>query len=65
MKVEFDKSFEKSLNKIRNKSLYPRIERIILECEKANSIILIPFGLSLSLTEKIYTDHFQNNLLLL
>lgn len=38
MKVEFDKSFEKSLNKIRNKSLYPRIERIILECEKANSI---------------------------
>lgn len=38
MKVEFDKSFEKSLNKIRNKSLYPRIIKIILECEKANSI---------------------------
>lgn len=38
MKVEFDKSFEKSLNKIRNKSLYPRILKTILECEKANSI---------------------------
>lgn len=39
MTVEFDKSFEKSLDRIRNKALYPRIERIIKECESADSIV--------------------------
>ena len=38
MIVEFDKSFDKSLQKIKNKSLFSRIEKIILECEKSNSI---------------------------
>ena len=38
MKVEFDKSFEKSLGKIRNKALYPEIERIILEIESAETV---------------------------
>jgi mRNA interferase RelE/StbE len=38
MTVEFDKSFEKSLDKIRSKRLYQRIDGIILECEEANSI---------------------------
>jgi mRNA interferase RelE/StbE len=38
MKVEFDKSFGKSLEKIRNKSLFPRIEKLILDCEKAKSL---------------------------
>jgi len=38
MKVEFDKSFEKSLVKIRNKALYPEIERIILEIERAETV---------------------------
>lgn len=38
MKVEFDKSFEKSLQKIKNKSLFSRIEKIILECEKSKSL---------------------------
>ena len=38
MIIEFDKSFEKSLQKIKNKSLFSRIERIILECEKSNSL---------------------------
>ena len=38
MIVEFDKSFEKSLQKIKNKSLFSRIESIILECEKSNSL---------------------------
>jgi len=33
MIVEFDKSFEKSLDKIKNKSIFPRIEKIILEFE--------------------------------
>ena len=42
MKVEFDKSFEKSLDRIRNKALYPRIERIIKEFESADSIINVP-----------------------
>jgi mRNA interferase RelE/StbE len=38
MKVEFDKSFEKSLCKIRNKALYPKIESIILEFEKVKTV---------------------------
>jgi mRNA interferase RelE/StbE len=38
MKVEFDKSFEKSLDRIRNKTLYPGIERVILEFEEAKSV---------------------------
>ena len=38
MKVEFDKSFEKSLQKIKNKSLFSRIEKIILVCEKSESL---------------------------
>jgi mRNA interferase RelE/StbE len=42
MIVEFDKSFEKSLEKIRNKSLFPRIKRIIIDFEKAGSLAEIP-----------------------
>ena len=38
MIIEFDKSFEKSLDKIKNKSLYPRIEKIILEFENSKSL---------------------------
>jgi mRNA interferase RelE/StbE len=38
MKIEFDKSFEKSLDRIRNKTMYPRIEKVILEFEEAKSI---------------------------
>ena len=35
MIIEFDKSFEKSIGKIKNKSLFPRIEKIIIEFENA------------------------------
>jgi len=42
MIIEFDKSFEKSLDKIKNKSLFPRIEKIILEFEKAKSLTDLP-----------------------
>ena len=38
MIVEFDKSFQKSLEKIRDKSLFPRIERSIINLEKAKSL---------------------------
>ncbi len=38
MKVEFDKSFEKSLDRIRNKSLFSKIERIVLQFEEAKAI---------------------------
>lgn len=38
MNVEFDKSFEKSLDRIRNKAIYPKIESIILEFEKAKTV---------------------------
>jgi hypothetical protein len=40
MIIEFDKSFEKSLDKIKNKSLFPRIEKIILEFEKSKSLTI-------------------------
>jgi mRNA interferase RelE/StbE len=38
MIVEFDKSFEKTLDKIKDKSLFPRINKIIVNLEKANSL---------------------------
>ena len=38
MIVEFDKSFERSLDKISNKSLFPKIEKIISTLETANSL---------------------------
>jgi mRNA interferase RelE/StbE len=38
MIVEFDKSFEKSLDKINNRSLFLRIEHVILEFEKAQAL---------------------------
>jgi len=42
MIVEFDKSFQKSLEKIRDKSLFPRIVRSIINLEKAKSLAEIP-----------------------
>jgi mRNA interferase RelE/StbE len=42
MIIEFDKSFEKSLDKIKNKSLFTRIEKIILEFEKSKSLADLP-----------------------
>ena len=36
MIVEFDKSFEKSLDKLKDKSVFPRIEKAILTLKKAN-----------------------------
>ncbi len=38
MIVEFDKSFEKSLDKLKDKSLYPRIEKIISVLENSSSL---------------------------
>lgn len=35
MIIEFDKSFEKSLEKLKNKSLFPKIEKTIIEFENA------------------------------
>jgi mRNA interferase RelE/StbE len=42
MIVEFDKSFEKSLEKIKNKAVYAKIEQIIIVCESSVSIDKIP-----------------------
>ena len=42
MIIEFDKSFEKSLNKIKNDILFKRIEKTIIGFEKANSLNNIP-----------------------
>ncbi len=38
MIIEFDKSFEKSLEKLKNKSLLPKIEKTIIEFENAKSL---------------------------
>lgn len=42
MIVEFDRSFEKSLDKIKNKALFPKIEKIIINCENSKSLTEIP-----------------------
>ena len=42
MNVEFDKSFNKALKKLKDKSIFPKIEEIIEDCEKAVSIQKIP-----------------------
>jgi len=42
MKVEFDKSFLKSLDKINDTNLLRKIESIILSCENASQLSDIP-----------------------
>lgn len=42
MEVTFDRSFSKSLDKINNKSILGKIEKIILQCEEAKSLTDIP-----------------------
>jgi len=42
MIVEFDKSFEKYLDKIRDSTLLTRIEKIILKIEEADSLVDLP-----------------------
>ena len=42
MIIEFDKSFEKSLDKIKNRFLFLRIEKLIVEFEKSNSLVDLP-----------------------
>lgn len=42
MNVEFDKSFNKALKKLKDKSIFPKIEEIIEDCEQAVSIQKIP-----------------------
>ncbi len=38
MIVEYDKSFEKSLEKLKDHSLLPKVERIILNLERTDSL---------------------------
>lgn len=38
MIIEFDKSFEKSFEKIKNKSLFQKIEKTIIEFENARAL---------------------------
>ena len=38
MVIEFDKSFEKSIDKINNKIVFRRINNIIIELEKSKSL---------------------------
>jgi len=48
MIIEFDKSFEKSLEKTRNKSLFLRMEQIIIDFEYAKSLADIQNVIKLS-----------------
>ncbi len=41
MEVTFDKSFSKSLDKINDKTVLKRIEKVILQCEKASELTQI------------------------
>ena len=41
MEVTFDKSFSKSLDKINDKIVLKRIEKMILQCEKASELTQI------------------------
>ncbi len=41
MKITFDKSFSKSLDKINDKIVLKRIEKVILQCEKASELTQI------------------------
>jgi mRNA interferase RelE/StbE len=36
--VEFDKSFEKSIDKIKDKSVFPKIEKLIINLENTQTI---------------------------
>ncbi len=38
MEVIFDRSFSKSIDKIKNKSVLNKIEKIIIQCEEAATI---------------------------
>lgn len=42
MKVEFDRSFEKSLQKVGDSSILSRIRKIVTRCESAKSLADIP-----------------------
>lgn len=42
MNIEFDRSFEKSLDKIKNRALFQKIEKIITEFERARSLNDLP-----------------------
>jgi len=42
MKIEFDKSFEKSLRRIHDPKIFRRLKRIIIEIENSPSISELP-----------------------
>ena len=42
MIIEFDKSFEKSIDKIKNEKVFRRIEKIIIEFENSKSLRKLP-----------------------
>jgi|WetSurMetagenome_2_1015567.scaffolds.fasta_scaffold395207_3 mRNA interferase RelE/StbE len=42
MIIEFDKSFDRSLDRIKNKTIFSRIEKIIVEFEKSKTLTDLP-----------------------
>ena len=55
MNIEFDKSFSKSLDKIKDRNLLARIENTIIKAEKASAIEKIPNSKKLT----GYSEYFR------
>jgi mRNA interferase RelE/StbE len=55
MIVEFDRSFDKSLNKIQDPTILRRLRRVIIQLENSPSLIQVPNIVKLT----GYTDYYR------
>jgi len=55
MIVEFDKSFDKSLNKIQDPTILRRLKRVIIQLENSPSLLQVPNIVKLT----GYTDYYR------
>jgi len=55
MIVEFDKSFDKSLNKIQDPTILRRLRRVIIQLENSPSLLQVPNIVKLT----GYTDYYR------
>lgn len=64
MKVEFRKSFEKDLSKLRDEALLTRIKAVILEIEDAETLLNKQFGAAMKAIKVMATIDDQGQLAL-
>ena len=55
MIVEFDRSFDKSLNKIQDQTILRRLRRVIIQLENSPSLLQVPNIVKLT----GYTDYYR------